>query len=292
MTATGSTRVAAVIGSPVRHSLSPVLHNAAFEAAGVDWVFVALDVASGRGRHAVAAMRALQLAGLSVTMPHKSDVAGAVDDLSAAAAELGAVNCVAWDGDRLVGHNTDGDGFLDALRADVGVDPSGRRAVVVGAGGAARAVIRALARQGATEVVVVNRTAAHATAAAALAGTSGRVGSAADVAAADIVVNATPIGMGAPVLAEPDPDRLPVPAEALHAGQVVADLVYQPLVTPLLRVAGGRGATTLDGVGMLLHQAARAFQLWTGAEAPMEAMRAALAGALHETVQVPADPSG
>jgi len=278
MTPVGSTRVAAVIGSPVGHSLSPVLHNAAFEALGLDWVFVALEVAPGRAVEAVSAMRNLGLAGLSVTMPHKSDCAAAVDRLMPAAAELGAVNCVVCDGPDLVGHNTDGDGFLDALRLDLGVEPVGRRVVVIGAGGAARAVIRALAGAGAADVAVLNRTAARAEEAARLAGAVGRVGADEDVASADLVVNATPVGMG-----EPGPDALPVPADALHDGQVVADLVYQPLVTPLLRAATACGATTLNGVGMLLHQASRAFQLWTGEPAPIEVMRRAMTEALLAT---------
>ncbi len=286
MTPTGSTRVAAVIGTPVRHSLSPVLHNAAFAARGLDWVYVALDVAPGSGAGAVEAMRNLGLAGLSVTMPHKSAVAAAVDELSPSAQELGAVNCVAWDGNRLVGHNTDGDGFLDALRADLGVEPKGLRVAVLGAGGAARAVIRALAAAGAADVLVVNRTAARAVEAAALAGRAGRVGSVEDVAATDIVINATPIGMEGAAQGD-----FPVPADALQPGQVVVDLVYRPLVTPFLSAAESRGATTLNGVGMLLHQASRAFNLWTGLDPPLDAMRTALDEALSADVE-PAEHLG
>ncbi len=144
MTPTAGTHVAGVVGDPVGHSLSPVLHNAAFSALGVDWVYVAFPVAAGRGAEAVAAMRTLGIAGLSVTMPHKPDVAGAVDRLTPVAARLGAVNTVARvargagalgaEGDELVGDNTDGDGFVDALRVDEGWDPAGRRCVVLGAG--------------------------------------------------------------------------------------------------------------------------------------------------------------
>lgn len=277
MTPSGSTRVAAVIGDPVRHSLSPVLHNAAFAASDLDWVYVALEVAAGSGAQAVEAMRRLGLAGMSVTMPHKSDVAAAVDQLTPEAEELGAVNCVAWDGSRLVGHNTDGAGFVDALRSDLAIDPAGRRTAVLGAGGAARAVTRALASAHAAEIVVINRTPARAEAALSLAGSHARVGSIADVAAADIVVNATSVGMGTAT-----GDSSPVPADLLHEGQVVIDLVYQPLVTALLRDAAGRGAVTLNGVGMLLHQAGRAFSLWTGMEPPLAEMRAALDAALLE----------
>lgn len=275
MTLSGSTRVAAVIGSPVRHSLSPALHNAAFTALGLDWVFVALEVAAGRGTAAVDAMRHLGLAGLSVTMPHKSEAAQAVDRLTPASAELGAVNCIAWDGDELVGHNTDGDGFLDALRLDAGIEPAGMRVVVLGAGGAARAVVRALGTAGAVDVAVVNRTGARGTDAAALAGSVGRVGTTEDIAAAGLLVNATPVGMG-----QAADGAMPVPAELLHPGLVVADLVYQPLDTALLRAARACGSTTVGGLGMLLHQAARACALWTGHEPPLTAMRAALDAAL------------
>src|SRR5437899_2992567 len=166
----GGTHVAAVIGSPVRHSLSPVIHNAAFAALDLDWAYVAFEVEAGAGARAVDAMRVLGLRGLSVTMPHKADVAGAVDRLTPTAEALGAVNTVAW-GPRLalVGDNTDGPGFIDAVRIDEGFDPVGRRALVVGAGGGARAVVRALAHAGVGEIVVVNRTAERAEAAVALA---------------------------------------------------------------------------------------------------------------------------
>ena len=145
----GGTRLAAVIGAPVRHSLSPTLLNTAFAEAGLDWHFMALEVAEGQAGEALDAVRALGLVGLSVTMPHKAAVAAAVDHRTDEAEALDAVNCVVVEEDRLVGHNTDGDGFLDGLRHDAGLDPTGRRTVVLGAGGAARAVVLALARAGA-----------------------------------------------------------------------------------------------------------------------------------------------
>jgi shikimate dehydrogenase len=188
-TITAGTRVAAVIGSPVRHSLSPALHNAAFAAAGVDWVYTAFEVAPGQAGAALAAMRALGLGGLSVTMPHKDDIAAAVDVLSPAARALRTANTVVRGADgRLEGHSTDGEGFVASLR-EAGVDPSGAAVAVLGAGGAARAVIDALARAGAASVAVVNRTPAKAAVAAALAGSAGVVGAREHVAAADIVVN-------------------------------------------------------------------------------------------------------
>lgn len=264
----GATRVAAVIGSPVTHSRSPAIHNAAFAALGLDWVYVAFEVAPGRGADAVAAVRSLGLGGLSVTMPHKLDVARAVDELSPAAAALGAVNTVvpAADG-RVVGHNTDGDGFVDSLRAE-GVDPAGMAVALLGAGGAARSVAVALAAAGARSVVVVNRTEARAAEVAGLAGAVGRVGAAGDVAAADLVVNSTSVGMGAE-------GGLPCDPGLLSARQVVADLVYHPLETPLLVAAASLGAATVGGLGMLVHQAARQLTLWTGREAPIAVMDAA-----------------
>lgn len=269
----GTTRVAAVIGDPVRHSLSPVIHNAAFEAAGLDWVFVAFEVPAGGGAAAVAAMRALGLGGLAVTMPHKSDVARAVDRLTPVASRLGAVNTVAWSGDELVGDSTDGAGFLDALRADEGFDPAGRRCLVVGAGGAARAVILALAEAGAAEVVVANRTRSRAEAAVAVAPGVARLGTPDAAAAADLVVNATPLGMGGD-------QTLPVDPARLGPGQVVVDLVYHPLVTPLLVAARARGAVAVGGLGMLIHQAAHQFRRWTGEDPPLGVMSAAAMAAL------------
>jgi shikimate dehydrogenase len=269
---TGTTRLAAVIGDPVRHSLSPAIHNAAFRALGLDWVFLAFEVAPGHAVDALSAMRTLGIAGYSVTMPHKTDVARAVDELDDDATALGAVNCVVNDRGRLWGANTDGEGFLRGLRHDAGLDAAGLRCVVLGAGGAARAVVRALARAGAEEVVVVNRSAAPAEAAIRLGPGSARVGDPAAVGKADLVVNATPIGMhGRPA------GELPCPVEGLHAGQVVVDLVYDPLDTPLLVAARARGAAAYNGVSMLVFQAARAFELWTGAAAPVGSMMVAVA---------------
>lgn len=259
-------RVAAVIGSPVAHSLSPVLHNAAFEAAGIDAVYVAFEVEAGRARAALDAMRTLGLLGLSVTTPHKEDVADAVDELAPAAAALHSVNTVVVGrSGQLVGHSTDGDGFVASLRAaDVTVE--GARVAMVGAGAAARSLVDALGRAGAVDLAILNRSEDRAEAAAALAPVA-RVGSADDIAAADVVINATTIGMGTDVLAL-DPS-------SLRPEQVVADLVYHPLDTALLRAAAERGCRTVDGLGMLVHQAVLQQELWTGVRPDPAAMRAA-----------------
>ena len=272
--------MAAVIGDPVRHSVSPAIHNAAFRSLELDWVFVAFEVAREELADAIAGMRGLGIDGLSVTMPHKDGAAALVDRLTPAAKALGAVNCVAREGTVLVGDNTDGAGFIDALRQDEGFDPSGRPCAVLGAGGAARAIVYALAEAGAADVVVVNRTAERGEEAAALAGGAGRVGTAADVKTAELVVNATPVGMpriGVP----PDGDEeLPIDADVLRAGHVVVDLVYVPPQTPLLREARRRGATSVNGLGMLVHQAGHAFRRWTAQEPPLPAMSAAAIAAV------------
>lgn len=268
----GATHLAAVIGSPVRHSRSPRLANAAFAASGLDWVFVALEVAEGRAVEAVGAMEALGIGGLMVTMPHKAAVIPALDDLTPAARALGAVNSIAWEDGRLVGDNTDGPGLVDSLRADDGVDPTGLRCVVIGAGGAARSVAWALGEAGAADIAIINRTPDRAQVAADLAGPAGRVGDTADLADADLVINATSVGMGAEQGA---PGPLPIPAESLRPGQVVVDLVYQPLETPLLRAAAAAGARPVDGLGMLVHQAARSITRWTGITPDLAAMAAA-----------------
>ena len=288
---TAATRVAGVIGDPIEHSLSPVLHNAAFAELGIDWVYVAFHVAAGQGAAAVEAMRTLDLAGLSVTMPHKADVAGAVDALGPTAAELGVVNTVSWSrkstDSELLGESTDGGGFLDALRGDDGFDPAGRVCTVLGAGGAARAVTLALAGAGASHVTVAARRTEAAAGCAALAGP---VGSYVTVSApddlegvirdAELVVNATPKGMDGS-------EDLPFGLDAgwLKSSHFVADLIYAPATTALLSAARRAGASGSNGLGMLIHQAARQVELWTGRPAPLEAMSAAAVATLtHRSV--------
>jgi shikimate dehydrogenase len=211
-------------------------------------------------------MRTLGIGGLSVTMPHKEDVAASVDELAPAAAALRSVNTVVrGEHGRLVGHSTDGDGFVAWLAAS-GAVVDRARVVVVGAGAAARSVVDALGRAGAADIAVINRTPARAAEAAALAATA-RVGSFDDVGAADIVVNATSVGMGT--------DALPLDPALLRPGQIVADLVYHPLETALLAAARSAGCAVVDGLGMLVHQAVLQQVLWTGVEPDPATMRAA-----------------
>jgi shikimate dehydrogenase len=281
---TGATRLAGVIGDPVRHSLSPVLHNAAFSALDLDWAYLAFPVPVGRAREALIGAAALGVEGLSVTMPHKTAVAEALERCSATATTLRAVNTVVRRQDDLVGESTDGQGFIDSLRSEPGLDPTGCRCLVVGAGGAARAVVLALAQAGAAEVVVVNRTPERGRAAATLAGPVGRMGQPAEIEGMHLVVNATPLGMttdgpndraDAPPFGNAgDPSPL-IELDRLGPGQVLVDLVYHPATTSLMEEARRHGATAVNGVGMLVHQAGLAFKLWTGEDAPLAAMRAA-----------------
>ena len=264
---TAITRIAAVIGDPVRHSLSPRLHNAGFAALGLDWFYVACPVAKGQAAQAIEAMRTLGIEGLSVTMPHKKSVAVAVDDLSPTAAKLGAVNCVRRDGDWLVGENTDGVGFVDSLRSQLQMDPDGLTIVIVGAGGAARSIALAMAEHGA-QVGIFNRTATSAEEVVEIVGAASSVVQEEAIRDADVIVNATPLGMS--------DDSLPFDPSLLSKGQSLIDLIYEPEKTALLVEAESLGVKTLNGVGMLLHQAGAQFQLWTGCEPPLKEMAQAV----------------
>jgi shikimate dehydrogenase len=277
--------VAGVIGDPVDRSLSPVLHNAAFRALGLDWIYVAFPVASGRGAEAVAAMRTLGLSGLSVTMPHKSTVGAALDRLGPVARRIGAVNTISWAGSDhngpLVGDSTDGPGFLAALVEDEGFDPMGARCVVLGAGGAGRAVTAALADAGAESVDVIARSAAARATCAALAGERGRAvppddveDLSAAVSGCRLLVNATPVGMAGNGIA------YGMAVDLLGPGHHVVDLVYAPAVTPLMAGARERGATASNGLGMLIRQAGMQVEIWTGRPPPLDVMSAAAVAAL------------
>ena len=273
----GATHVVGVIGWPVEHSLSPAIHNAAFDAMGMDWVYVPLPVAPGALRPAADGLVSLGLRGANVTMPHKTDSAELADELSEEAQRLRAVNTLVVAGDRLHGHNTDAPGFDRFLRRDAGFDPQGRSALVFGAGGAARAVALALAQAGAAELRVAVREAARAAdLLAAVDGSSMRVDvmpiDEAPGVRADLVVNATPLGA--------DGTTAP-PLPLLGPGVLVVDLLYRPALTPLQVAARDAGAGAFGGLGLLLHQAALSFELWTGTPAPLDVMSAAALAALR-----------
>jgi shikimate dehydrogenase len=273
----GAARTLGIIGWPVRHSLSPTIHNAAFAALDLDWVFVPLPVPPGGAGDALVGLRALGFAGANVTMPHKTDVADAVDTLTDDARRLRAVNTLVVREAGIDGHNTDAPGFERFLRRDAGFDPAGRTALIYGAGGAARACALALARAGAERITVVARDPSSTPELRSVFEalpvelvTSGFED--APSHPSDLVVNATPLGA--------DGEELPLPT--LTEETLVVDLLYHPAVTPLQNSARARGATAFGGLGLLLHQAALSFELWTGQPAPLDVMSAAAVAALAE----------
>lgn len=276
-----TTLVAGVIGDPVRHSLSPSLHNAAYAALGLDWAYAAFPVAPGDVPDAIAGALALGLRGLSVTTPHKEAAAAAADGRSSLVVRLGAANTIRFRDHLALAESTDGVGLLDDLSA-AGFDPAGERVAVIGAGGAARAAVLALAEAGAAEVVVVNRNRANAEAAAALAGDVGRTGALEELAEAALVVQATPLGMarrrGEAAAGDDSLAASLAFGERVAKGQLAYDLIYDPPETPFLATAAANGATVRNGLGMLVHQAAHQFVLFTGEPAPLPAMWAALGG--------------
>jgi shikimate dehydrogenase len=263
----GTTRVAAVLGWPVEHTRSPALLNAAFAATGIDAVLVPIGVPPDGLPAVVAGLRAMRMLGASVTVPHKLAVAALCDELSAEARAIGAVNCLVLDGDTLVGHNTDCDGFHDALVA-TGFTLRGKRTLLLGAGGAARAVAYGVREGRAIEVIA--RQPAHVDWVPAWPWTEDNLREC--FARAELVVDCTSAGLDEATDAA---FTATLPLDALRPGAWVATLVYHRQ-TDLVQRASAAGHPTLDGRGMLVHQGARAFSLWTGRPAPVAALTQAL----------------
>lgn len=262
---------AAVIGSPVSHSLSPAIHGASFRSLGIDWSYEAVEVTPASLGGFIASVRSGGFGGLSVTMPLKDDIIAHLDSVDDDARMLNAVNCVSVSDGSLRGHNTDGDGCCDALESEGAVVLDGAKVVLLGAGGTARSVAVALARRGAL-VTVVNRTLANAAElvrmvnAGATTDARARVGDISDINDAHVVVNTTSVGMNS--------QEVPVPADTLHPGLVVLDAVYSPLDTSFLVAARAAGARTVDGLWMLIHQARHQQLLWFSRAADADLMRA------------------
>ena len=264
----------AIVGDPVEHSLSPVMQNAAFASAGLKWEMIRVRVPAGGGADVINRVRAGEFAGLAVTMPLKEEAARSVDDLDAASTRQRSVNTVVGIGSgHARGLSTDGAGFVNSLYAqDIAL--TGARVHLLGAGGAARSIVAALGAIDGCEVTISNRTHSAAEAAAELSGSAQAV--VADnlpdaVAAADIIVNSTSVGMGSDV----DAGLIPLPVELIASDHVVADIVYHPLTTALLSLAAIRGAQTVDGLGMLVHQAVLQCEAWTGFTPDPVVMRSA-----------------
>ena len=277
-----------VFGSPVGHILSPALHNAAADALGLDYRYLAYEVHPDDLQEAVRGARAMGFRGLTITIPHKVAVAGLVDELGEDARLMGAVNTIVFEGDgRLVGHNTDGVGWLRSFEEATGSHPRGKRCLVLGAGGAARAVAVKIARCGAAHLEIRNRTPGKALALARFvekSAPSAKVsgGGLDDPRSAaegrDIIVNATSLGMWG------DAERMaasPLPEDAIPEGCVCSDAVYTPLDTAFLKAARRAGARIVHGTGWLVHQAADAWKLWTGVDMPVDVVMEALLEALE-----------
>jgi shikimate dehydrogenase len=282
------TKRAGVIGHPLGHSISPAIFQAAFAAAGIDATYDAWDtepeVLAGR----IESLRGDGFLGASVTIPHKQAVVPLIDGTSDVAAKAGAVNTILHEGDRLVGHNTDVTGFARSLKDDAGFDAKGKRTVLLGSGGAARAVGLALVEGGASVIYVVGRqprkveatvlalkplTRAGTTVTWAYWGDGSYLRAARE---ADLIVNCTPVGTAG----SPSAGQSPIDAALIGAGATVFDLVYNPAETPLVAAAKARGAKGVTGLGMLVYQAAEQFRLWTGKDADTRVMFEAARNAL------------
>ncbi len=283
---TGQTTLVGVIGWPVKHSLSPAMHNAAFATLGLDWTYVPLPVYPDHLGEAVRGLRGLGFAGANVTVPHKQAVLAHLDEVSHTAQVIGAVNTIVVRDGSLHGDNTDAAGFIASLR-DASFDPSGTYCALLGAGGAARAVAHALAEAGALQVCIYNRSFAHARnlcldMAKFHPDVRFEAASLGDVSAigddTDLLVNTTSLGMW------PDTETSPWPQEVSIPGHLtVCDLVYNPQETLFLAQARAAGVETVDGLAMLVYQGAVAFELWTGHPAPLTIMREACLEVLRST---------
>ena len=263
------TRLYGVIGDPIAHSLSPVMLNAAFRQTGVDAVYVAWHVTDLPG--AVAGFRALNVGGISVTIPHKVPIMDLLDEVDPAAREIGAVNTIANEDGRLCGYNSDSPGATDALLEKTAID--GKRVAIIGAGGAARAMAQGIRTNGGA-FTIVNRSEARGRQLADEMGGSFCALSDFRGGGFDILVNTTSVGMS------PDTDGMPVGRDCLRPDMTVMDMVYNPLETRLLREAREVGCTTVNGVAMFVHQGAIQFERWTGRKAPVEVMKAVVLAAL------------
>jgi shikimate dehydrogenase len=283
MDVTSRTGLIGLIGHPVGHSASPPMMNAALREMGEPFVYLAFDVEPDKLGEAVRGLTALGARGWNVTIPHKVAIREWLDGLDESARLSGAVNVVVVRGGKRIGFNTDGAGYFCSLPREVRENPAEQRVVLLGAGGAARAVATALAAAGVKRITVANRTIVKAEELAehVSAWTEARAVPLSDCAdevkEATLLINTTSLGM------HPDVDGIPIPPAWLHSGLLVSDLVYRPRLTALLRAARERGARIHTGEGMLLHQAALALKLWLGREAPVETMKKVLMHALENT---------
>ncbi|WP_094604684.1 Shikimate dehydrogenase (NADP(+)) [Sporomusa silvacetica DSM 10669] len=280
---TTKTQKVGLLGWPLGHSLSPAMHNAAFAASGLDYVYLPLSTPPKLLPQAVAGIRALGFIGVNVTIPHKVAIMDYLDEIDTSAKLVGAVNTIVVKEERLIGYNTDADGYIRSLE-QAGITVAGKSAVIFGAGGAARAVVAGLVGANIASVTIGARDQSKADGIAQLfAGTvpvNGVAWDSSTFAAAlsqtNLVVNATPLGMYPAIASQPS-----VPWDLLQQSVVISDLVYNPPITSFIAEGTRRGHTIVGGAGMLIEQGALAFELWTGCKADTQVMRQALLAGLE-----------
>jgi shikimate dehydrogenase len=277
----GSTTIVGVFGHPIAHTASPAMHNAAFKALKLNWAYAAFAVDPAKLRPALLGARDMGVRGINLTVPHKILALDIVDEVDAEARQLGAVNTVSFEAGKLRGFNTDGYGIARALKEEFGFGFKGKRVLVLGAGGAGRAIAVKAALDGALRVYVANRTAAKIEPIAReIAATKTECRAVAPDALApvmpdvDVLINATSVGLKTG-------ETLGLPAPLFGPQLFVYDTIYRPAETELLRTATEAGARTANGLSMLLHQGARSFEIWTGQKAPLAVMRRALRAAVY-----------
>ena len=277
MIISGKTKVCGVIGDPIEHTLSPIMHNAAFEALGLDFVFLAFKVEAAEVGNAISGMRAFGIHGLNVTMPHKTTVIKYLDEVDPGVKAIASANTILNKDGQLLGFNTDGVGALNAFEQN-GITVRGKKILLLGAGGAAKAIAYTLSQE-ADELVILNRTVKQAIELAKVLKQKFNKKVTGDVLSsdaikdnlvnADVLINATSVGM------KPNANQTPVQPEWLKHDFAVLDIVYNPIETKLAKDAKMAGAKVVSGVEMLIYQGAASFEIWTACNAPIEVMRKA-----------------
>jgi len=270
-------KIVGIIGFPLEHTLSPAMHNAAFQKLGIDYEYVPFEVSPEDLEEALNGLRALRMRGFNVTIPHKETIIPLLDEVTKLARDIGAVNTVVIEEGKSVGYNTDGPGFINSLKEDAKFDPKGKKAVIIGAGGASRAVATMLAAAGAKTIVFSDMIETKAKQLAGYIRTQLDIPAIAvkidsndlqeSIEGSELLVNASPVGMFPRIDDSPLSEKI-----KLHSGLMVYDLVYNPQETKLLKAAKAVGARSCSGLGMLVRQGALAFTIFTGEEAPIDVM--------------------
>jgi len=288
MNITSKTKTLGIFGHPISHTLSPVMHNAVIKALGLDMAYLPFEVKPPNLKEAINGIKSLGIIGVNITIPHKESVIRFLDDISEEARLVGAVNTIVNKDRKLVGYNTDGSGYMASLKEELGFNPKSKRIIIIGAGGAARGILAALATQKPKSITVANRTLSRAV--SLIKAFKGKFRDTRFEAinlddnmlkmsfnSVDLLINTTSVGMK-------QGKTLKIPLETLPKIAIVSDIIYNPLETLLLKKAKKIGLTTHGGLGMLVHQGARSFKLWTGMDAPMNVMRKAALKALKMEV--------